>query len=66
MGTGIASQSSFTNVLEASSRPRSEARPAKGSEDIYERIRRIAQLRDEGHTTAEEFEAKKRELLDRL
>ncbi|MDQ3317396.1 MAG: SHOCT domain-containing protein [Actinomycetota bacterium] len=26
----------------------------------------MAQLRDEGHITAEEFEAKKRDLLERL
>jgi hypothetical protein len=34
--------------------------------NIYEHIRRLAELRDEGHITPEEFEAKKRELLDRL
>ena len=34
--------------------------------DVYEQIRRLAGLRDEGLITAEEFETKKRELLDRL
>ena len=34
--------------------------------DIYEEIHRLAQLRDEGLITNEEFEAKKRELLDRI
>lgn len=34
--------------------------------DIYEEIRRLAELKDEGLITSEEFEAKKRELLDRL
>lgn len=34
--------------------------------DIYEEIRRLAELKDEGLITSEEFEAKKRELLDWL
>jgi hypothetical protein len=34
--------------------------------NIYEQIRRLAKLRDEGLITTEEFEEKKRELLDRL
>lgn len=34
--------------------------------DVYEQIRRLAQLRDEGLITSEEFEEKKRDLLDRL
>ena len=34
--------------------------------DVYNQIRRLAELRDEGLLTSEEFEAKKLELLDRL
>jgi hypothetical protein len=34
--------------------------------NVYDQIRRLAELRDEGLITSEEFEAKKRELLDRL
>ena len=34
--------------------------------DAFDQIRRLAELRDEGLITSEEFEAKKRELLDRL
>lgn len=36
------------------------------SDDVYEQVRGLAKLRDEGHITQEEFEAKKRELLDRM
>lgn len=34
--------------------------------DVFDQIRRLAELKDEGMITSEEFEAKKRELLDRL
>lgn len=34
--------------------------------DAFDQIRRLAKLRDEGLITSKEFEAKKRELLDRL
>ena len=34
--------------------------------DVYDQIRRLAELRDEGLLTSEEFEAKKQELLERL
>ena len=34
--------------------------------DVYNQIRRLAELRDEGLLSSEEFEAKKRKLLDRL
>jgi hypothetical protein len=34
--------------------------------NVYEHIRKLAELRGEGHITPEEFEAKKRELLDPL
>jgi hypothetical protein len=34
--------------------------------DVYEEIRKLAQLRDEGLITVQEFEQKKGELLDRI
>jgi hypothetical protein len=37
-----------------------------GSQDVSDQIRRLAELRDEGHISSEEFEAKKRELLKRM
>jgi hypothetical protein len=40
--------------------------PNKGELDDYEKLRRLAELRDDGHITSEEFQAKKRELLDRM
>jgi uncharacterized protein (DUF697 family) len=36
------------------------------SEDIFEQVRKLGALRDEGLISAEEFEAKKQELLSRL
>jgi hypothetical protein len=41
--------------------PEAVARP-----DVYEQIRRLAELRDEGLIMPEEYEVKKRDLLDRL
>lgn len=50
--------------------PQEPARPGSvplvNQADIYQEIRRLAELRDEGLLTPDEFEAKKRELLDRL
>ena len=43
----------------------SESHGAQGP-NVYEQIRHLAELRDEGLLTSEEFEAKKRDLLDRL
>lgn len=42
--------------------------PASGSgePDIFEQIRKLAELRDSGILTAQEFETKKKSLLDRL
>ncbi len=34
--------------------------------DISDQIRRLAELRDQGHISSEEFEAKKSELLKRM
>lgn len=39
---------------------------AGGGRDVSDQIRRLAELRDEGHISNEEFEAKKRELLKRM
>ncbi len=39
---------------------------AGGGQDVPDQIRRLAELRDEGHISSEEFEAKKRELLKRV
>ncbi len=37
-----------------------------GGHDVSDQIRRLAELRDEGHISSQEFEAKKRELLKRV
>jgi hypothetical protein len=34
--------------------------------NAYEQIRRLAELRDDWHITSEEFDEKKREMLDRM
>jgi hypothetical protein len=48
------------------SEPPSRGRPAAKGADIPEQIRNLAQLRDEGVLTVQEFEAKKGELLSRM
>jgi hypothetical protein len=40
--------------------------PTSSAQEIADSIERLAQLRDSGAITAEEFEAKKAELLDRM
>jgi hypothetical protein len=50
---------------EAASAPSQNPRMSPESK-VYDQIRRLAELRDEGLITPEEFEVKKRELLDRL
>ncbi len=40
--------------------------PSEPSPDVFDQIRKLGQLRDAGLITAEEFEAKKEELLGRL
>jgi uncharacterized membrane protein YdbT with pleckstrin-like domain len=40
--------------------------PAAAQPDVAEQIAKLAGLRDQGHITPEEFEAKKAELLDRM
>lgn len=46
--------------------PQGAAPPPPASPDIAEQIAKLAGLRDQGHITPEEFEAKKAELLDRM
>ena len=40
--------------------------PAQGGGDIADQIRKLAELRGQGHLTQEEFDAKKKELLKRM
>ena len=40
--------------------------PKTTAADVADQIRHLAELRDQGHITAEEFEAKKTELLKRI
>ncbi|HYM82652.1 MAG TPA: PH domain-containing protein [Candidatus Dormibacteraeota bacterium] len=53
---------------EAPSRPETDGRPASGTsaDDVTRTLGALADLRDRGAITPEEFEAKKRELLARL
>jgi len=46
--------------------PEPTATPGLTDQDIPEQIGRLAKLRDAGAITSEEFETKKRELLDRM
>lgn len=48
------------------SRPTSEPARSAPPADVSDKIRQIADLFDQGHITAEEYEAKKAELLDRM
>lgn len=40
--------------------------PAVGQEDVFEALEKLGRLRDAGIVTPEEFEAKKKDLLDRI
>ena len=53
-------------VRERRPRERRGGRPAALRQEIADSIERLAQLRDSGAITTEEFEAKKAELLDRM
>ena len=46
--------------------PSSSAAPPLLEPDVYAHIRKLAELRNEGLMTPKEFEAKRRELLDRI
>ena len=53
-------------VRGAAAPPAVAAVPASSAQEIADSIERLAQLRDSGALTTEEFEAKKAELLDRM
>ena len=53
-------------VRDAAAPPAVAAAPTSSANEIADSIERLAQLRDSGAITAEEFEAKKAELLDRM
>jgi uncharacterized membrane protein YdbT with pleckstrin-like domain len=53
-------------VREAAAPPAVAAVPTSSGSEIADSIERLAQLRDSGAITTEEFEAKKAELLDRM
>jgi uncharacterized membrane protein YdbT with pleckstrin-like domain len=53
-------------VRGAAAPPAVAAVPASSAQEIADSIERLAQLRDSGAITTEEFEAKKAELLDRM
>jgi len=53
-------------VRGAAAPPAVAAAPPNSAQEIADSIERLAQLRDSGAITAEEFEAKKAELLDRM
>jgi uncharacterized membrane protein YdbT with pleckstrin-like domain len=53
-------------VREAAAPPAVAAVPTSSGTEIADSIERLAQLRDSGAITTEEFEAKKAELLDRM
>ena len=53
-------------VREAAAPPAVAAVPTSSAQEIADSIERLAQLRDSGAITPEEFEAKKAELLDRM
>jgi hypothetical protein len=40
--------------------------PVHEAPDVADQIERLAELRDQGHITPEEYEAKKAELLERM
>jgi uncharacterized membrane protein YdbT with pleckstrin-like domain len=53
-------------VRGAAAPPAVAAAPPSSAQEIADSIERLAQLRDSGAITAEEFDAKKAELLDRM
>ena len=63
---------SLTNVPTCSSKNASKClidgtgTPCAPADDVPAKIAQLAELRDQGHITPEEFEAKKAELLDRM
>ena len=45
---------------------RKRAKPNTEGADVFEQIRKLGELRDAGFLTADEFDAKKTDLLSRL
>ena len=62
--SAVATPPSATPV--ATPAPRSSAAPGTPAEDATATLERLASLRDRGLITAEEYDAKKRELLERI
>jgi uncharacterized membrane protein YeaQ/YmgE (transglycosylase-associated protein family) len=65
-GIGIERYRARRKKLEDALRQQQFAAQTQSYEDVTEQIRTLAELRDEGALTNEEFEAKKAELLSRL
>ena len=56
----------MTMVNSQNSKINSETNPATQNDDIYEKIKKLARLKEEGVITEEEFSESKRELLSKL
>jgi uncharacterized membrane protein YeaQ/YmgE (transglycosylase-associated protein family) len=65
-GIGIDRLKERRQKLEDALRQRQHATQTPPSDDVTEQIRKLAELRDQGALTNEEFETKKAELLSRL
>jgi uncharacterized membrane protein YeaQ/YmgE (transglycosylase-associated protein family) len=65
-GVGIDRFKERRQKLEDAVRQQQFAAQTQEYDDVTEQIRKLAELRDEGTITSEEFEAKKAELLNRL
>lgn len=65
-GVGIERLKERRQKLEDAVRQQQFASQTQAYDDVTEQIRKLADLRDEGAITSEEFEAKKAELLARL
>jgi hypothetical protein len=61
MADRLGARQDFSGPDEAA--PESEAAPAAGAADYTAELEKLAKLRDEGVITAEDFEAKKKQLL---
>jgi uncharacterized membrane protein YeaQ/YmgE (transglycosylase-associated protein family) len=65
-GIGIERYRERRQKLEDALRRQQHASQTQSYDDVTEQIRKLAELRDEGALTNEEFESKKAELLSRL
>lgn len=65
-GIGIDRYRERRQKLEDTLRRQQHAAQTQAHDDVTEQIRKLAELRDQGTLTDEEFEAKKAELLSRL